>query len=114
MCLYVDIYIYGKIILLFIIFNMKPRYTKIKLICQVVTHNTTLLSYVTTTKWMKMPSYTFYKSLPWIYGYFTEIEQFQTFMHQVEYVFVATCMELGGCSVVAQQLIRVQCVHWKG
>ena len=48
-CVHVDIYIYGKIILPFFIFNMKHRYTKRKLVCQVVTHSTTPLSYVTST-----------------------------------------------------------------
>ena len=54
---YVAIYIYCKIILLFIISNTKHSYTKRKLACQVVTHSTTPLSYFTTTKWVKMPNY---------------------------------------------------------
>ena len=45
-CVHVDIYIYGNIILPFIIFNMNHTYTKRKLVCQVAT---THLSYVTTT-----------------------------------------------------------------
>ena len=87
MCVHVDVYItvYSKIILPFIVFNMKHVHKR-KLVCQVVTHSTTPLSYVSST----------FKIYENYYILFTK------------YVFVAT-LYMHGTLLYVWQLIPVQC-----